>query len=111
MANELKGEVDVKIGGKTYTVVLTSNALVQVKSVLGIADTQHLNMADVEHMRGLLWAGLLRHHEGVDLMTAGDLLDEIEGGFEGAVEVLARALRFRLSGVAVAEPLGGQPAE
>ena len=105
MANPLKGEIDATIDGKTYTLCLTSNALVQVKTVLGIPDVQHLNMLDVEHARALFWGALQKHHKDVDLLAAGDLLDDVDRGVEGAVDMLARALRFRLSGTAIDKPL------
>lgn len=105
MANPLKGEIAATIDGKAYTLVLTNNALVEVKTILGIPDISHLNMTDVEHARALFWGALQKHHGDKDLLAAGDLLDDVDRGLEGAVDMLARALRFRLSGTAVDKPL------
>lgn len=106
-ANPLKGEVELKVSGKTYTLTFTSNAIVQVEQLLGgisIADIGQ-QMGRMEYLRALLWAGLQKHHEGLDLFAVSDLMDDCEGGMSGVMEPVTRALRFRLSGVAVTAPL------
>jgi hypothetical protein len=105
--NSLKGEVEIKIEGKPYTLCFTSNALVELQQVMGKGVEEIApEMRNVENRRGLLWAGLQKHHKGVDLIAAGDLMDEADDGLQALAEALARALRFRLSGIAVDQPLG-----
>lgn len=100
MANALKGEVDIVAGEKTYTLVFTSNAIAQAEQLAGGVAIGELaaNLTQVSQVRLLLWAALQKHHQKVDLLGAGDLLDEVDGGLNGLADPLVRALRFRLSG-------------
>ncbi len=79
MANKIKGEVALQYRGEAYTMVLDFNALAAFEDATG------KNAADVldrpEHMnisaaRSLFWAGLQRHHPGLTLERAGDILQE-----------------------------------
>lgn len=78
MANAEKGEVDLKIGEKTYTLRFTRNAMAEVEAVFG-GRPFNLLMADgsVSAIRALLWGGLRKHHPAIDLLQAGDLMEDV----------------------------------
>ena len=109
MANALKGEVALTIDGNTYTLCFTTNAIAQVEQLLGGESIGEIaqQIARVEYQRALFWGALQKWHPTVDLMGAGALMDEVEGGSEPLVEALARALRFRLSRTPIDAPLTG----
>lgn len=104
MANEVKGEVDLVVEGKTYTLCFSSDAIVRVEQLLGSDIGAISTRGSVESMRALLWGALLKHHPQADLDLASGLLDEYEDGLQGAFEKTARVLRFRLSRVPVSAP-------
>ena len=111
-ANSLKGEVEIKSGGVAYTLVFTSNAIVQTEQLLGASiGVITSNLTHVENLRALLWAALQKHHDGTDLFKAGDILDDFDGGMNELADPLARALRFRLSRTPIDAPLGEESGE
>lgn len=77
MANNIKGEVALQHEGKTYTMVLDFNALAEFEDatgrnaaeVLASPETMGISLA-----RSLFWAGLQRHHPGLTLTEAGDIM-------------------------------------
>jgi len=99
MANELQGEVDLRIGDKTYTLKFTRNAMADVESLFGGRPFNEV-LADrsVSVLRACLWAGLKRHHSGIDLLAAGDLMDEADDAAVGAAIGKAVQLAFVKSG-------------
>lgn len=106
-ANALKGEIALAIDGNAYTLCFTTNAIAQVEQLLGGESIGEIaqQIARVEYQRALFWGALQKWHPTVDLMGAGALMDEVEGGTEPLVEALARALRFRLSRIPLDAPL------
>lgn len=108
-SNPLKGEVEITIDGAVYTLCFTSNCIVEVEQLLGqsIGEIAQ-DLAKVEHQRALLWGALQKHHPGTDLLKAGDLLDDVEGGLHPLAGKLARALRFRISRIPIDAPLTGE---
>lgn len=104
-ANPLKGEIDLVAGDKTYTLCFPSNVIVQVEKLLGIDSIGDAKTSSYDTVRTMFWGALQKHHNGVDLIKAGDLMDEamdeIGGGLQALADPLVRALRFRVSGVAV----------
>jgi len=107
MANALKGEIELVIAGKPYTLCFATNAIAEVEQLLGGESIGEIaqRIAKVEYQRALLWAALQKHHSGVTLLAAGELMDDFDGGLEPLVEALARALRFRLSRTPLDAPL------
>ena len=107
MANALKGEIAVSIDGNAFTLCFTTNAIAQIEQMLGGESIGSIaqQIARVEYQRALFWGALQKHHATVDLIGAGALMDEFEGGNEPLVEALARALRFRLSRTPLDAPL------
>lgn len=96
MANPERGEVDLVIGETTYTIKLGRNALASVEGLLGrgfpeIAATLNAD-PQISVMRAILWAGLQRHHPGIDLLQVGDLMDD--AGDELIGEKIGEALKL-----------------
>lgn len=97
-ANPQKGEMQVEIGGRTYVLVMTFNALLRVQQlfnragVMPTADSivRAANNGDLESMRALFWALLLRHQPDLTVEQVGDLIDEA-GGVEAVNELIDRA--------------------
>lgn len=106
-ANALKGEIALAIDGNAYTLCFTTNAIAQVEQLLGGASIGDIaqQIGRVEYQRALFWGAIQKWHPTVDLMGAGALMDEVDGGTEPLVEALARALRFRLSRIPLDAPL------
>lgn len=111
MANPLKGEIDLLVAGKSYTLCFPSNRIVEVETALGqpigrIA-AEFARSPSFGIIRTLFWGSLLEHHPDVTLIDAGSIMDDIEGGLEAMIDPIGRALRFRLSRTAVDAPLVG----
>jgi hypothetical protein len=92
-----RGHVSFEAGGRTWTLVYSINALIEIEESLGVAVKdvgRILSSPDgvpLKTLRTLFRCGLVDHHPEVDDKTAGVLMSEI--GLNGeAVEVMARAL-------------------
>jgi len=83
-ANPERGEVDLVVGGQTYILALTTNAICAMEKrtgkpygdlLAGLVRFSH------EHLRELLWAALDRHHgkQFTTIDAVGDLIDEAGG--------------------------------
>jgi hypothetical protein len=113
MANKNRGESDLKIGGKTYTLKFGWNAIAQIETVLdkGINEILPL-IQDPASFRGgaliaVLW-GVLRHHHGeLTLEDAGDLLDE--AGPAAVSEALMVAISHSSIGEEAGNPQKASP--
>lgn len=103
MANVIKGEVAVEAHGQTYTLVLTTNALVELQGVFSTPETrvtlseilQRVGENDIEYFRAFVWAATRRHHPALTLADAGDLIDGAGGlaGFARQISALAASMR------------------
>lgn len=88
MANREKGEVDVTLDGKVYTLVLRTNELVALEAVLSTPVQRvrlpevvyEIAMGSMTHIRAFLWASMRKHHKDVTLEAVGDLIDRVGGG-------------------------------
>ncbi|MFN9438464.1 MAG: GTA-gp10 family protein [Brevundimonas sp.] len=92
MANPIRGEVGVKVGEETYTLVFTINAIVELEERLGkpiseIAGGMGSNVS-FSLLRTLFWAGLQDRH-GLSEVEAGNLMQEI--GFAEASKLVTQA--------------------
>lgn len=82
MANAERGEVDLDVGGKTFTLRLGSNALASIEETLGIDLTEIIEQfqsgrVKLSLLRGVLFGALREHHKDVSLFDAGDILDKV----------------------------------
>jgi hypothetical protein len=95
MANQERGEVELRIGEKTYTLKFTRNAMAEVEAVFG-GRPFNLLMGDgsISVIRALLWGGLRKHHAGIDLLQAGDLMEQVDEDDLGAAIGKAISLAF-----------------
>jgi Phage tail tube protein, GTA-gp10 len=103
MTNPHKGDVELWAGGNKYTIRYTHGALVKLENQLGKGLFRVMQeMIEPENMRigtvvAMLWAGLQKHHPTMTIEEATDLLDEIEGGARGTVEILGEAFQRAFS--------------
>jgi hypothetical protein len=96
MANAEKGEVDIDLGGRSYTLVVNVNAMCEVETLLStplrrVTYQDVLNgvkYQSVVSMRALLWCALREHHKEVTLEQAGRLMDG-DDGLNGFAKKLA----------------------
>lgn len=87
MANREKGEVSLSVGGKPYTLVLTTNAMVQLEDLFSTADKEltfqqvleKVSAGSVRHIRGFVWAALQEHHPAMTVKDAGEFITEAGG--------------------------------
>lgn len=82
MANRNRGEVVFIVGERSLTLHFGANAIAEAETLLdkGIGELL-LGLGDksavrIGTLRALLWAALRRHHKDIDLLKAGDLIDE-----------------------------------
>ena len=83
MANPERGEVDLIAGDKTYTLVLSTNALCAMEKRMGKSYGQILNAImglDVTSLRAMTHAVLQRHHahQFKTEEAAGLLIDDVK---------------------------------
>ena len=93
MANANKSEVALTIGETTYTLKFGRNAMASVESLFGGRPFPEI-MADQSFsvVRAMLWAALQRHHPDIDLLAAGDLMDESDD--EALAAAIGKALEL-----------------
>lgn len=96
MPNPLRGEVELRAGDKTYTLRLSTNALVTAETLLdkGVAEIGDM-LSDPSSFRlgtarALLFAGLHERHPDLSLEDAGEIIGEV--GIAGAVEKLGESM-------------------
>jgi hypothetical protein len=99
MPNPVKGEVGFEAGGEGYTLVLDFNALCELEAALTPGDDRNGPRAT----RATLWAALQRHHEGLSLADAGDLIAALT--LPRVRELIGEAY----SAAGLDEVLGGNP--
>ena len=102
MANQERGEVDLKVAGETFTLCFTTNAIAEVEQVGGASIVALLASFVTEGRAGttrlMMWGGLRKFHPTLSLLDAGNLLDDANRDEGRAIgEAIGNALRFRLS--------------
>lgn len=102
MANPQRGEVDVVVNGRVYTLAMDLNAMCELQAVLRPADPDSVELDDVMHkvakmnpiyLRAFLWATLRRHHKDITLMGVSDLVVDA-GGIEAFFAKLPQLLAY-----------------
>ncbi|HXJ71655.1 MAG TPA: hypothetical protein VNM37_02340 [Candidatus Dormibacteraeota bacterium] len=92
MANRQRGEIGLKLGGTSYTLKLTTNALCLMEGsfqplrpfAVIVAGVSRGSFSD---LRAFLWAAMQAHHPTLTLEAVGDLID-LSGGIEGIAQKL-----------------------
>lgn len=94
-ANPQKGEASIKVGERDYVLAFNINAMCEVEYVLNLSTDQILRALSssppLHVVRALLWGGLRQSHSAVDLIGAGDLIEEM-GGPGLALDGIGKAL-------------------
>ena len=81
MANALRGEVDLPVNGKTYTLRFRNNAQAEVTNLLGMGLNSVLAAmapGDLrpDVLRAVVWASLREFHPDLSLFDVSDLIDD-----------------------------------
>lgn len=87
MANVEKGEFDLVLGGKTYTLTLKTAALMALQKHFSTPDRladltdvmQRVEAGSIEHVVAFLWACLRKYHPEITFDQATNLIDEAGG--------------------------------
>jgi hypothetical protein len=114
MANAEKGEASFEFEGKSYTFVLSINALCELEDLLGqrindtLAKLGNPNASDLRTMRAMLWAGLREHHPDVTLKQAGVMLQKM--GLAGITALLNKGIERTFPRADADRPLEDAPA-
>lgn len=97
MGNPLKGEVDLKTASASYTLALGINEIIIVENLLDVSivdiaswfgDRSRFRLGSI---RAVLFAALSRHHDGISLEQAGEIIGEV--GLDVAVDKLGQAIQ------------------
>lgn len=95
MANPMKGESVLKVGGRDYTLAFSINAMCEIEYVLDRSTDQILRdliaSPPLHVVRALLWGGLRTHHPDIDLQAAGVLMEEL-GGTDAALDAIGAGM-------------------
>lgn len=97
MSNKLRGQVQIEALGRTFTLRLSVNDLIELQDALGITDdaeflaTLPAQMTGLRSIRKFVQFGL-RGEPGVDEKMAGDIMTEL--GVEGMVPAVMQALEW-----------------
>lgn len=87
MANVEKGEFDLVLDGKTYTLTLKTAALMALQKHFSTAEKladldavmQRVEAGSIEHVVAFLWACLRKYHPEISFDQAMNLIDESGG--------------------------------
>lgn len=100
MANAERDEVDLAVGDQVYSLVLTTNAMCEVETLMS-SGLRRVTFADVliqskQHsvvaMRAIFWASLREKHPNVTLEEAGRIMDNAGGAKTFAEKFAAMVL-------------------
>ena len=103
MINPHKGDLSFLSGGKSYTLRYSHLALVKLEQCLDKSLVKIMKEIDgwqknPEDMRlgtvvSMLWAGLQKHHPEMTPDDAAEIIDGMDKGVAGAVEILGQAFQ------------------
>jgi hypothetical protein len=96
----MRGDVTFEVEGVQYRMVLDFNALCDVETVLG----EGVKMTGPTATRAVIWAGLQRHHGGLTIAQAGDLIGAMGMPRAAALVSEAMAASGMLGGEESADP-------
>ena len=96
--NPKMGDVGFKAGGKNYVLNMGINAMCLIEQETGLAAHELVDRLEkqprLSDVRLMLWAGLQRHHFGLDKDAAGDIIQalrKVKGGVE-AYDLVVQSL-------------------
>ena len=110
MANPVKGEVPLEIGGKVYTFVLGTYGLAALERRMKMPWPKIFKRASdgefgIDDVLAVVHAGLLKHHRGLTEENVADLIDA--AGMESINAAIGEALKL----IAPATTTGGEESE
>lgn len=110
MANPLRGAVPLQVGGLSYTLSFSINALCELETELDqpvaviVKTIQNPEALRLNTVRSLVWAGLQDHHAGLSLAEVGLLISE--AGLQPTITKVGEAFRLAFP---QAKPEKGKP--
>jgi Phage tail tube protein, GTA-gp10 len=101
MANPIKGEVPLEIGGKRYTFVLGTYALAALERRMKMPWPRIFKRASdgewgIDDVLAVVHCGLLRHHRQVTEEQVADLIDE--AGLERINMMIGEGIKLMMPG-------------
>jgi hypothetical protein len=91
MPNPHRGEVQIKAGDKTYTLLFGTTAQCAIEKELGMSLGDIAKLETVSGLRDLLWACLLKHHKDIGIPAdLDDLIDEV--GIHATRDAVVKAI-------------------
>jgi hypothetical protein len=116
MANRQKGEISIDVGGTSYTMALTVDAMCQLEDLFSTPQKamtfqQVIELADggsIKHLRGLLWAALQLHHPELEIKDISPLVQSA-GGIKVFVATFMRLAKESFADPQDVEALGIKP--
>jgi hypothetical protein len=96
MANPHKGEVALEAGERTYTLRLSINAIAEIEDLLDTGFGELVSRLGAGEqfrlgtLRVVLWGGLRKHHKGLSLDDAGEIIGE--AGIAATTEAISKAI-------------------
>lgn len=118
MANRERGEVELIVGERTYTLVLDIDAMCALEEYFSTPtheatwdeiEQRVQRGASVRMLRALIWAMLQRHHPDVTIVESGRIVSDM-GGLPGLITVVSKAMRAATPDPEDVKALGGMKA-
>lgn len=97
MSNPHRGEVTVEADGRTWTLKLGANALIELEQQLGGGLAEKLQdeaTSKVLIVRSVIWAAARKHHPDITEERAGELIDDI--GLTEAMDLVQKLFAFAM---------------
>jgi len=119
MANRERGEVMLEVGGQTYVLALTTNAMCELEDQLSTPEQtvtfldvlQQVSRRSVRAVRALTWAALREHHPTMNVKDAGNLIQAAGGliAFMPTAELIIQTAQPDREDVEAAATVNGRP--
>lgn len=114
MANPVKGEVPIELGGRKYTFVLGTYALAALERRMRMPWPRIFKRASdgewgIDDVLAVVHCGLLRHQRDITEEQVADLIDEV--GLERINTIISEAIKLTQpeGGAGAAEPIPENP--
>ena len=93
MANPHRGETELHVDGQTYTLAFDINAICDAEDQSGKAINEIMgDIARVSTLRMLLRSSLQKHHSGITVEQAGDIMGAV--GIPATLTAITAALNL-----------------
>ncbi|MFC5370933.1 hypothetical protein ACFPIF_00100 [Brevundimonas faecalis] len=102
MANRIRGEVEVKALGETYTLLLDFNALCELEDEFPGLMTGEATISGFKSLRRIFHVGFSEHHGDLTERDVGGIIHDI--GIEVAAQKMAEAMKASFPTAAAKTP-------